>query len=125
MLGKRKEPALFKIHKSVMSIARSRYQTGVLETRDNSEIAMLRRLPPDHAEEVLSAADLKRAAIESLPDLVWSEIQRLTRATHAYKVGMTKVVCLENLSEAIETGVLMSPELGLLEVVTRMPIQMA
>ncbi len=99
MLGKRKEPVFFKIYKSVMGIARSRYQTGVLETRDNREIAMLRRLPPNHVKETGVEVAKKRLAPEKLygdtdlRELPWFEIQRRMREHGLYRVGMTRVSC--------------------------------
>ena len=52
MFGALKDAVLFRIHKPVFNIGKSRYQDGILESRNRAEIAMLRRLGKGHAEEV-------------------------------------------------------------------------
>lgn len=89
MLGVRRESVKFRIHKSVMGIGRSRYQDGVLQTKINSEIAMLRRLPDNHVEEILPEV------VEELP---WAEIRNRTIALGKYENHMTKELCLAALN---------------------------
>ncbi len=126
----RKEPVLFRIHKPIMGIGRSRYQNGVLETKKRTEISLLRRLPDNHAEELPDGllAEKVPEAVEEVPelalddefaDLPWMEIQQRVKGLGLAKIGMTKKDALMILRAHRA-----APE-GLAGPVEKTPVQMA
>ena len=102
----------FKIKGPIMGVPRSAHQSGTLKTRDKKLIAMLRRLPPNRAEEVLKQeatlngkSDRLEGAIFDeltieLSDLTWHQIQKLGAEKGVLKTGMDRPAIEEALRES-------------------------
>jgi len=72
----------FNIYRSVKGIGSSRYPDGILETKKPAEIAMLRRLSPDHAKEIIEAKPVE--------EWEWHELMDYGVRREVYKVGMNR-----------------------------------
>jgi len=104
MLGFYKEPVEFTIKKPVMGIGRSRYQNGILKSRDKKEIAMLRRLPDNHVEEVgVPVVDASMNSDE-LAGLSWHEIQKMGAEKGILRTGMDREAIEQAIREVVSNG---------------------
>jgi len=75
------KPIKFKIKKPTYGIPENAYRaTGIFETRNVEQIAMLRRLPKDHAEEIVGEYE----------GMGWFELRELAQQRGIFKVGMSR-----------------------------------
>lgn len=119
MLGRRRIAIKFRIYKSISGIARSRYNNpdNILESKDNIEIAKLRRLADNHAEEIDDTipfepmSDCPYANREGrrlqgnqrLEDLPWMVMKKRVQDLGHETFSITKIECLEILRDAEST----------------------
>lgn len=89
MFGLRRNPVEFQIHKSVSGIARSRYPSGILSTRNNREISMLKRLANTHAEEIVYT-EVEVIVDEVIEDLPFETIKKRVLKLDKWFFGITK-----------------------------------
>ncbi len=99
MLGRRRVPVKFQIFKSVYGIARSRYNNpeNILETRENAEIARLRRLSDNHVLEITEPIEpIEEVPFEPeiLEDLPWQEMRKRVLDLGHNVMAITKEECL-------------------------------
>lgn len=96
--GLQKEPVYFKIFGSVMGIPHSAADQPYYETRKKTEIAMLRRLPPNRVIELPGPQEddpppeSLEAQVPAIPieELGWRELCDVGMGLNVFKVGMTK-----------------------------------
>ena len=95
-------PVKFKIKKPTFGIPESSYiKDGIFETRDVVQVAMLRRLPVDHAEEVTGLEVAEPIVEQVVPEVSettpWWELQEIAKKKGFWRIGISKDRVLELL----------------------------